>query len=67
MKRLFLLMCVLGLLTGCINTSDVHIDPGQIVGCMAECLLDTLWVEVDGTVFPVIPADYEEWVFKAGD
>ena len=67
MKKILPLLLAVFALAGCIKTSDVHIDPGQIAGCMAECLLDTLWVEADGVVFPIVPGEYTEWIFKAGD
>ena len=64
MKRILLLLCALVMLTGCLGAGDIHVNTEQIAGCMAACMSDTLWIEVDGQAIPVVPADYEEWIFK---
>ncbi len=70
MKRDKILMVLLSLLalvalTGCLGSSDVHVNTDQIVGCMAACMSDTIQIVTDdGLVIPVVPGDYDEWVFK---
>ena len=43
---------------------DISIDTDTIAGCMAECMSDTLWVEMDGQEIPVVPSDYKKIIFK---
>ena len=66
MKRILMLILLVAMvaLSGCLGSSDIHVNTDQITGCLAACMSDTLLIDIDGKLIPVVPADFEEWVFK---
>ena len=43
---------------------DVKLHTDQLQDCLTACASDTLWVEIDGQLTPIVPADYDEWILN---
>ena len=65
-KLLVLLMftALAGVLGGC---AGMKIDAGAVTDCMVACLNDTIWIEKDGVLVPVVLGEYDELIYTPKD